>query len=113
KERVKIMKAYGAEVILTPASQRMQGAIDEADRIARSISNSFIPMQFENHANSDAHRATTAVEILESFEGKLDALVLTAGTGGTVTGAGEELKKYIPDLKIYVVEPKGSPVLSG
>lgn len=113
KERVKIMKAYGAEVILTPASQRMQGAIDEADRIAHSISNSFIPMQFENHANSDAHRATTAVEILESFEGKLDALVLTAGTGGTVTGAGEELKKYIPDLKIYVVEPKGSPVLSG
>ncbi len=113
KERIKIMKAYGAEVILTPASQRMQGAIDEANKIASNIPNSFIPMQFENEANSDAHRETTAVEILESFDGKLDALVLTAGTGGTVTGAGEELKKQIPDLKIYVVEPKGSPVLSG
>ena len=70
-------------------------------------------MQFENPANPDAHRETTAVEILEAFEGKLDALVLTAGTGGTVTGVGEELKKQIPDLKIYVVEPYGSPVLSG
>ena len=113
KERVKIMKAYGAEVILTPASLRMQGAIDEAARIASETPNSFIPMQFENPANADAHRVTTAVEILESFEGKLDALVLTAGTGGTVTGTGEELKKHIPDLKIYVVEPGGSPVLSG
>jgi len=112
-ERVKIMKAYGAEVILTPANLRMQGAIDEANRLAKEIPDSFIPMQFENDANSDAHRGTTAVEILEAFEGKLDALVLTAGTGGTVTGTGEELKKQIPDLKIYVVEPYGSPVLSG
>ena len=112
-ERVKIMKAYGAEVYLTPASLRMQGAIDEANRLASEIPNSFIPMQFENDANADAHRGTTAVEIMESFEGKLDALVLTAGTGGTITGVGEELKKQIPNLKIYVVEPKGSPVLSG
>ncbi len=112
-ERVKIMKAYGAEVILTPANLRMQGAIDEANRLAEEIPDSFIPMQFENDANADAHRGTTAVEILEAFEGKLDALVLTAGTGGTVTGTGEELKKQIPDLKIYVVEPYGSPVLSG
>ena len=112
-ERVKIMKAYGAEVYLTPASLRMQGAIDEANRLASEIPNSFIPMQFENDANSDAHRGTTAVEIMESFDGKLDALVLTAGTGGTITGVGEELKKQIPNLKIYVVEPKGSPVLSG
>jgi cysteine synthase len=112
-ERVKILKSYGAEVYLTPASLRMQGAIDEANRLAGSISNSFIPMQFENSANADAHRGTTAVEILEAFEGKLDALVLTAGTGGTVTGVGEELKKHIPNLKIYVVEPFGSPVLSG
>ncbi len=112
-ERVKIMKAYGAEVYLTPASLRMQGAIDEANRLASEIPNSFIPMQFENDANSDAHRGTTAVEIMESFDGKLDALVLTAGTGGTITGVGEELKKRIPNLKIYVVEPKGSPVLSG
>ncbi|WP_338472222.1 cysteine synthase A [Niallia sp. XMNu-256] len=113
KERVKIMKAYGAEVILTPGSLRMQGAIDEANRIAEKTPNSFIPMQFENSANADAHRETTAVEIMEAFDGKLDALVLTAGTGGTVTGTGEELKKHIPDLKIYVVEPAGSPVLSG
>lgn len=112
-ERVKIMKAYGAEVILTPASLRMQGAIDEANRLASKMTDSFIPMQFENTANADAHRGTTAVEIMESFDGQLDALVLTAGTGGTVTGTGEELKKQIPHLKIYVVEPAGSPVLSG
>jgi len=78
KERVKIMKAYGAEVLLTPASLRMQGAIDEASRIASETPNSFIPMQFENPANADAHRFTTAAEIFESFDGKLDALVLTA-----------------------------------
>lgn len=113
EERVKILKAYGAKVYLTPASQRMQGAIDRANTLAESIPNSFIPMQFENPANSDAHRGTTALEIIEAFEGKLDALVLTAGTGGTVTGVGEELKKVMPDIKIYVVEPFGSPVLSG
>ncbi|WP_442600193.1 cysteine synthase A [Neobacillus sp. D3-1R] len=112
-ERVKILKAYGAEVHLTPASQRMTGAIEEANRLAKDIPNSFIPMQFENYANADAHRQTTAVEIMEAFEGKLDALVVTAGTGGTVTGVGEELKKSIPNIKIYVVEPFGSPVLSG
>ncbi|PAE10336.1 cysteine synthase A [Niallia circulans] len=113
KERVQILKAYGAEVHLTPGNRRMQGAIDEANRLATDIADSFIPMQFENVANADAHRGTTAVEIFEAFEGKLDALVLTAGTGGTVTGVGEELKKRIPDIKIYVVEPFGSPVLSG
>nr|WP_295970065.1 cysteine synthase A [uncultured Bacillus sp.] len=112
-ERIKIMKAYGAEVILTPAHLRMQGAIDEANRLAKELPNSFIPMQFENQANADAHRLTTAVEILEAFDGQLDAFVLTAGTGGTVTGTGEELKKRMPDLKIYVIEPAGSPVLSG
>ncbi|WML38094.1 cysteine synthase A [Neobacillus sp. OS1-2] len=113
QERVKILKAYGAEVYLTPGKLRMQGAIDEAGRLARELPDSFIPMQFENPANADAHRETTAVEILEAFEGRLDALVVTAGTGGTVTGVGEELKKSIPNLKIYVVEPFGSPVLSG
>jgi cysteine synthase len=112
-ERVKILKAYGAEVYLTPAELRMQGAIDEANRLAADIPDSFIPMQFENPANPDAHRGTTAVEIMEAFDGELDAFVLTAGTGGTVTGTGEELKKQIPNLKIYVVEPYGSPVLSG
>jgi cysteine synthase len=113
QERVKILKAYGAEVHLTPASLRMTGAIDKANQLAKEIPDSFIPMQFENYANADAHRGTTAVEIMEAFEGKLDALVVTAGTGGTVTGVGEELKKSIPNLKIYVVEPFGSPVLSG
>ena len=113
KERIQLMKAYGAEVYLTPASLRMQGAIDEAYRIAESIPDHFIPLQFDNYANSDAHRKTTAVEILEAFNHELDALVLTAGTGGTVTGTGEELKKALPNLKIYVVEPAGSPVLAG
>jgi cysteine synthase len=113
EERVKILKAYGAEVHLTPAKHRMKGAIDEAYAIAEKISDSFIPMQFENPANSDAHRDTTAIEIYESFEGKLDAFVCTAGTGGTVTGTGEVLKEKMANLKIYVVEPAGSPVLSG
>lgn len=113
EERVKILKAYGAEVVLTPAKLRMQGAIDEAIKLSSTITDCFIPMQFENPANPDAHRYTTAVEIMEAFDGKLDAFVLTAGTGGTVTGVGEELKKQLPNIKIYVVEPKGSPVLSG
>lgn len=113
KERIQLMRAYGAEVHLTPANLRMQGAIDEAYRIAESIPAHFIPLQFDNTANSDAHRNTTAVEILNAFGNELDALVLTAGTGGTVTGTGEELKKVLPNLKIYVVEPAGSPVLSG
>lgn len=113
EERVKILRAYGAEVHLTPAAKRMQGAIDEARRLAAGIPNAFIPMQFENPANPDAHRRTTAIEIFEAFEGKLDVFVLTAGTGGTVTGVGEELKQRLPNLKIYVVEPAGSPVLAG
>ncbi|HWK21817.1 MAG TPA: cysteine synthase A [Ureibacillus sp.] len=113
KERVQLMQAYGAEVHLTPSNLRMQGSIDEAKRIAADIPNSFIPLQFENQANADAHRRTTAVEILEAFDEGLDVLVLTAGTGGTVTGTGEELKKRLPNLKIYVVEPAGSPVLAG
>lgn len=112
-ERVRILQAYGAEVYLTPSKLRMQGSIDEANRLAAEIPNSFIPMQFENAANPDAHRKTTAGEIMDAFDGKLDAFVLTAGTGGTVTGTGEELKKHIPSLKIYVVEPAGSPVISG
>lgn len=112
-ERVKILRAYGAQVHLTPAVLRMQGAIDEAVRISGRTQNSFVPMQFENPANPDAHRGSTALEIIEDFEGHLDALVLTAGTGGTVTGTGEVLKTQIPGIKVYVVEPAGSPVLSG
>ncbi|MCL6631132.1 MAG: cysteine synthase A [Alicyclobacillus herbarius] len=112
-ERVKILKAYGAEVHLTPAALRMQGAIDVANKLAAEIPDSFIPMQFENPANPDAHRTTTAIEIYEDFGGKLDVFVLTAGTGGTVTGTGEVLKEKIPGLRIYIVEPAGSPVLAG
>lgn len=113
EERVKLLQAYGATVYLTPAKLRMQGAIDEALRLQQEHSPSFIPMQFENAANPDSHRGTTAVEILEDMEGKLDAFVLTAGTGGTVTGTGEVLKEHLPNLRIYVVEPAGSPVLAG
>lgn len=113
KERVNVLKAYGAKVYLTPRPKGMKGAIEKAQELAQTIDGSFIPMQFDNTANADAHRRTTAKEIYEAFEGKLDALVLTAGTGGTVTGTGEELLKKIPDLKIYVVEPAGSPVLAG
>jgi cysteine synthase A len=113
RERVLNMRAYGAEVHLTPSSERMSGAIDAAEKLAAAIPHSFIPQQFENQANADAHRGTTAVEILEDFGTDLQAFVLTAGTGGTVTGAGEELKKRIPGLQIYVVEPKNSPVLAG
>lgn len=112
-ERVKLLKAYGATVHLTPSALRMTGAIDKAKELAEGIPLSYIPMQFDNPANPDAHRATTATEIYRDFEGELDAFVLTAGTGGTVTGTGEALKSQIPGLKIYVVEPKGSPVLSG
>lgn len=113
EERIKILRAYGAQVHLTPASERMTGAINKAEELAKDIPDSFIPMQFENKANPDAHRGTTAIEIYDAFDGKLDAFVLTAGTGGTVTGTGEVLKEKIPQLKIYVVEPAGSPVLAG
>lgn len=112
-ERVKILRAYGAEVHLTPAARRMQGAIDLAVELAAQIPGAFIPQQFENPHNPDIHRKTTALEILEQMEGRLDLFVLTAGTGGTVTGAGEVLKQHLPGLKIYVVEPAASPVLAG
>lgn len=108
KERINVLKAYGAQVYLTPQAERITGAIKKAKELAASIEGSFIPMQFDNPANPDAHRDTTAVEIYEAFDGSLDALVLTAGTGGTVTGVGEELLKKWPQLKIYVVEPAGS-----
>ncbi|MEK8127028.1 cysteine synthase A [Paenibacillus filicis] len=113
KERINLLKAYGAEVVLTPAAERMPGAIRKAEELRDSIPNSFIPQQFENKANPDIHRLTTAPEILGQMEGRLDAFVATSGTGGTITGTGEELRKALPDLSIYVVEPKGSPVLSG
>jgi cysteine synthase A len=112
-ERINLLKAYGAEVVLTPAAERMPGAIRKAVELQEGIPGSYIPQQFENPANADIHRVTTAPEILQQTEGRLDAFVATAGTGGTITGTGEELRRALPDLKIYVVEPEGSPVLSG
>ncbi|MFB6363057.1 cysteine synthase A [Paenibacillus elgii] len=113
KERINLLKAYGAEVVLTPAEQRMPGAIRKAVELQAQIPNSFIPQQFENQANPDIHRTTTALEIIEQMEGRLDAFVATAGTGGTITGTGEVLREKLPGVQIYVVEPQGSPVLSG
>lgn len=113
KERINLLRAYGAEVVLTPSELRMPGAIAKAIELQKEIPNSFIPQQFENPANPDIHRITTAKEIVEQMEGRLDAFVATAGTGGTITGTGETLREQLPDLQITVVEPKGSPVLSG
>ncbi|OXM86689.1 cysteine synthase A [Paenibacillus rigui] len=113
KERINILKAYGAQVVLTPAAERMPGAIQKALELKDQIADSFIPQQFENTANPDIHRVTTALEIVEQMEGNLDAFVATSGTGGTITGTGEVLREKIPGIRIYVVEPQGSPVLSG
>ncbi|MFC0211467.1 cysteine synthase A [Paenibacillus chartarius] len=113
KERINLLKAYGAEVVLTPAAERMPGAIRKAQELHGRIPGSFVPQQFENAANPDIHRRTTAPEILEQMEGRLDAFVATSGTGGTITGTGEVLRERLPGIRIYVVEPAGSPVLSG
>jgi cysteine synthase A len=112
-ERIKLLKAYGAKVELTPAAERMPGAIRKAEELQRQHPGSFIPNQFKNGANPDIHRRTTALEIMEQTGGRLDAFVATAGTGGTITGTGEKLKELLPDLYVAVVEPQGSPVLSG
>ncbi|MGG1312585.1 MULTISPECIES: cysteine synthase A [Cohnella] len=113
RERIALLRGYGAEVVLTPAEQRMPGAIAKAKELLAEIPGSYMPNQFENPANPDIHRRTTALEIIEQTEGRLDAFVATAGTGGTITGTGEELKSRLPGLYIAVVEPAGSPVLSG
>jgi cysteine synthase A len=113
QERINILKAYGAEVVLTPAQKMMQGAIDRAHELKSKINNSFIPNQFENPANPAVHRKTTALEILEQMNGQLDAFVASAGTGGTISGTGNKLKEKLPELKIYTVESENSPVLAG
>ncbi|CDQ39879.1 cysteine synthase A [Virgibacillus salexigens] len=113
EERRNILRAYGAEVVLTPSEEKMPGAIKKALELQKEHPGSYIPQQFENEANPAIHRTTTAVEIFEQMGGELDAFICTAGTGGTVTGTGEALKEKLPDLHIAVVEPKGSPVLSG
>ncbi|RUS45504.1 cysteine synthase A [Cohnella sp. AR92] len=113
QERISLVRGYGAEVVLTPAAERMPGAIAKAKEILAANPGSFMPNQFENQANPNIHRVTTALEIIEQTEGRLDAFVATSGTGGTVTGTGETLKAKLPGLHVAVVEPDGSPVLSG
>ena len=113
-ERRQVMASYGAEIVLTPAAEDMSGAIGKAEELkAADPEGVFIPQQFSNSANPEAHRRTTAEEILAATGGELDAFVAGVGTGGTITGVGEVLKQAVPDVRIVAVEPKRSPVLSG
>ena len=112
-ERRQLMKAYGAELVLTEGSQGMQGAIDKAEELAASIPDSFLPGQFVNPANPAAHRSSTGPEIWADTDGKVDIFVAGVGTGGTITGVGSYLKEQNPAVQVVAVEPTGSPVLSG
>jgi len=111
-ERRTLLKAYGAEVVLTDGSKGMKGAIDKADELAASIPESFIPRQFDNPVNPDIHRKTTGVEIWDDTDGKIDIFVAGIGTGGTITGVGEYLKSKNNNIKVVAVEPSSSPFLS-
>lgn len=112
-ERRKMLRAFGAEVVLTPAKEDVAGAIRKAEELARDIPGAFMPDQFKNPDNIKAHSETTALEIIEQTEGKIDCLVVAAGTGGTLSGVASILKNKYPRLKVCVVEPAGSAVLSG
>jgi cysteine synthase A len=112
-ERIYILKSYGAEVVLTPGIEGMQGAIKKAEQLLKKTPGSFMPQQFKNMANPEVHRKTTVKEILEVTGGKIDAFVAGVGTGGTITGVGEVLKKHNKGIRIVAVEPSCSAVLSG
>jgi len=112
-ERRSLLQAYGAELVLTPGAKGMKGAIDRAYELKNEYKNSLILQQFENPANPETHRKSTALEIIEDFNGELDYFISGVGTGGSITGTGEVLKDKIPNIKVVAVEPEDSPVLSG
>lgn len=112
-ERRQLLKILGAELVLTEGAKGMNGAVERANELVAEIKNSFMPQQFNNLANPEIHRKTTAIEILNDTGGKVDIFIAGIGTGGTITGIGEILKKHSPNIKVIAVEPKDSPVLSG
>src|SRR3989304_8462519 len=112
-ERRELLKAFGAEIVLTPGSEGMRGAVTKAEELVKNTPKSFMPQQFNNPANPEIHRKTTAEEIWNDTDGKIDFFVGGVGTGGTITGVGEVIKKRKPSLKGIAIEPADSPVLSG
>jgi cysteine synthase A len=111
-ERRRLIKAFGAEIVLTPAAEGMPGAVRKAEELVRNTPNAFMPQQFKNPANPEIHRKTTALEIWNDTQGRIDILVSGVGTGGTITGCGEVLKSKKPSVRVVAVEPLNSPVIS-